>query len=38
VTGKARRGVDRVQLLTQAISSVRNTAAAGGTRVRAISV
>jgi GGDEF domain-containing protein len=38
VTGKVRRGVDRVHLLTQAISNVQNAAAAGGNRVLAISL
>jgi PleD family two-component response regulator len=38
VTGKARRGVDRLHLLTQAISNVQTTAAAGGNRVLAVSV
>jgi PleD family two-component response regulator len=38
VTGKAPSGVDRVHLLTRAISNVQNTAAAGGNRVLAISV
>ena len=38
VTGKVRRGIDRVHLLTQAISNVQNAAAAGGNRVMAVSV
>jgi PleD family two-component response regulator len=37
VTGKAKRGIDRVHLLTQAISNAQNTAATGGNRVLAIS-
>jgi PleD family two-component response regulator len=38
VTGKVRRGVDRVQLLTQAISQVQNATASGGNRVLAVNV
>jgi PleD family two-component response regulator len=37
ITGRAKRDVDRVQLLTQAITSVRQAAAAGGNRVLALS-
>jgi phosphoserine phosphatase RsbU/P len=33
ISGRAKRGVDRIQLLTQAISSVQQAAAAGGNRV-----
>ena len=36
VTGEVKRAVDRVHLLTQAISQVQNTAAAGGDRVVAL--
>jgi PleD family two-component response regulator len=38
VTGKVRRGLDRVQLLTRAISNVQNVTAAGGNRVLAVTV
>jgi PleD family two-component response regulator len=38
VTGKVQRGVDRVHLLTLAISNVQNAAAAGGNRVLAVSI
>jgi phosphoserine phosphatase RsbU/P len=38
VTGKVRRGVDRVHLLTLAISNVQNAATAGGNRVLAVSI
>jgi sigma-B regulation protein RsbU (phosphoserine phosphatase) len=38
VSGRARRDVDRVQMLTQAISSVQQAAAAGGNRVVALTV
>jgi sigma-B regulation protein RsbU (phosphoserine phosphatase) len=38
VTGKVQRGIDRVQLLTLAISNVQNAAAAGGNRVLAVSI
>jgi PleD family two-component response regulator len=37
ITGRAKRDVDRIQLLTQAISSVQQAAAAGGNRVLALS-
>jgi PleD family two-component response regulator len=33
ITGRAKRGVERVKMLTQAITSVRQAAAAGGDRV-----
>jgi hypothetical protein len=33
-----RRGIDRVQLLTRAISSLQDVAAAGGNRVLALTV
>jgi PleD family two-component response regulator len=38
VTGKVRRGIDRVHLLTRAISNVQNVMAAGGNRVLAVTV
>jgi GGDEF domain-containing protein len=38
VTGKVQRGVDRVHLLTLAISNLQNAAAAGGNRVLAVSI
>jgi PleD family two-component response regulator len=37
VTGRAKRDVDRIQLLTQAIASVQQAAAAGGNRVLVLS-
>jgi len=37
ITGRARRDVDRIQLLTHAIASVQQAAAAGGNRVLALS-
>jgi PleD family two-component response regulator len=38
ITGRAERDVDRIQLLTQVISSVQQAAAAGGDRVIALSL
>jgi phosphoserine phosphatase RsbU/P len=38
ITGRVKRGVDRVQLLTQAISRAKDIAAAGGDRVLALTV
>ena len=38
VTGRVRRGVDRIYLLTQAITKVQDAIAAGGNRVLALSV
>jgi sigma-B regulation protein RsbU (phosphoserine phosphatase) len=38
VTGRVRRGIDRIYLLTQAISKVQDAIAAGGNRVLALSV
>jgi PleD family two-component response regulator len=38
VTGKVQRGIDRVHLLTLAISNLQNAAAAGGNRVLAVSI
>ncbi|MEX0752037.1 MAG: response regulator [Xanthobacteraceae bacterium] len=38
VSGQVRRGTDRVQLLTQAISTVQAAAAAGGNRVAAVTL
>jgi PleD family two-component response regulator len=38
VTGKVKRAVDRIQLLTQAISRVQDVAGAGGNRVLALTV
>lgn len=38
VTGKVKRGIDRVHLLTRAIASVQDVAAAGGNRVLALTV
>jgi sigma-B regulation protein RsbU (phosphoserine phosphatase) len=38
VTGRVKRGVDRIYLLTQAISKVHDAAEAGGNRVLALSV
>jgi PleD family two-component response regulator len=37
ITGRAKRDIDRIQLLTQVISSVQQAAAAGGNRVLALS-
>jgi len=38
ITGRVKRAVDRVQLLTQAISRVQDAAGAGGNRVLAVTV
>jgi PleD family two-component response regulator len=38
ITGKAKRAVDRVQLLTQAIAKSQDAAAAGGNRVLALTI
>jgi hypothetical protein len=38
VTGKMKRGVDRVHLLTQAIARVEDAASAGGNRVLAVAI
>jgi phosphoserine phosphatase RsbU/P len=38
VTGQVKRGIDRIYLLTQAISKVQDAIAAGGNRVLALSV
>jgi PleD family two-component response regulator len=38
VTGRVRRGVDRIHLLTHAISTVQGAAAAGGNRVVSVNV
>jgi PleD family two-component response regulator len=38
ITGRVKRSVDRVQLLTQAISRVQDAAGAGGNRVLALSI
>jgi PleD family two-component response regulator len=38
VTGRVKRGVDRIQLLTRAISHAKETATAGGDRVLALTV
>jgi PleD family two-component response regulator len=38
ITGKVKRGIDRVHLLTQAMSKVQDAAGAGGNRVLALSV
>ena len=38
VTGQVKRGIDRIYLLTQAISKVKEAIAAGGNRVLALSV
>ena len=38
ITGQVKRGMDRVHLLTQAISRVQDAASAGGNRVLALSV
>jgi phosphoserine phosphatase RsbU/P len=38
ITGRAKRAVDRVQLLTQAISRVKDAASAGGDRVLALTI
>jgi PleD family two-component response regulator len=38
ITGRVRRGIDRVQLLTQAIAKVHDAAGAGGNRVLALTI
>src|SRR3984893_10702848 len=38
ITGRVRRGIDRVQLLTQAIAKVQDAAGAGGNRVLALTI
>ena len=38
ITGRVKRAVDRVQLLTQAISKVQDAAGAGGDRVLALTI
>jgi PleD family two-component response regulator len=38
ITGHVRRGIDRVQLLTQAIAKVHDVAGAGGNRVLALTI
>jgi PleD family two-component response regulator len=38
ITGRVRRGIDRVQLLTQAIAKLQDAAGAGGNRVLALTI
>ena len=38
ITGRVKRGIDRVQLLTQAIARVQDAAGAGGNRVLALTI
>jgi phosphoserine phosphatase RsbU/P len=38
ITGRVRRGIDRVQLLTQAIAKLQDAAGAGGNRVVALTI
>jgi hypothetical protein len=38
ITGHVKRGIDRVQLLTQAIATVHDAAGAGGNRVLALTI